>query len=39
MALDTGCVRGWQLTAVRLGRAGDPPEVIQVDCEQAQKPM
>ena len=39
LALDTGCVWGGQLTAVRLGRAGDPPEVVQVDCEQAQQPV
>lgn len=36
LALDTGCVWGGQLTAVRLG--GDTREVIQVECEQAQKP-
>jgi bis(5'-nucleosyl)-tetraphosphatase (symmetrical) len=38
MALDTGCVWGGRLTAVRLGLAGDLPEVVQVDCEQAQQP-
>lgn len=36
LALDTGCVWGGQLTAVRLD--GDSREVIQVECEQAQKP-
>ncbi|MBL0727559.1 symmetrical bis(5'-nucleosyl)-tetraphosphatase [Piscinibacter sp. HJYY11] len=36
LALDTGCIWGGQLTAVRLH--GDTREVIQVQCEQAQKP-
>lgn len=36
LALDTGCVWGGQLTAVRMD--GDQREVIQVDCEQAQRP-
>jgi bis(5'-nucleosyl)-tetraphosphatase (symmetrical) len=36
LSLDTGCVWGGQLTAVRVD--GDSREVIQVDCEQAQKP-
>jgi bis(5'-nucleosyl)-tetraphosphatase (symmetrical) len=36
LALDTGCVWGGRLTAVRLD--GDRREVIQVECEQAQKP-
>ncbi len=36
LALDTGCVWGGQLTAVRVD--GGVREVIQVDCEQAQKP-
>jgi bis(5'-nucleosyl)-tetraphosphatase (symmetrical) len=31
-------VWGGRLTAVRLGLAGDLPEVVQVDCEQAQQP-
>jgi len=35
MALDTGCVWGGLLTAVRLAAT---PEVVQVECEQAQKP-
>jgi len=35
MAIDTGCIWGGKLTAVRLGPR---PEVIQVACEQAQKP-
>jgi bis(5'-nucleosyl)-tetraphosphatase (symmetrical) len=36
LALDTGCVWGGQLTAVRID--GERREVIQIDCEQAQKP-
>ncbi|KNZ31945.1 MAG: biotin transporter BioY [Methylibium sp. NZG] len=36
LALDTGCVWGGRLTAVRLD--GDRREVIQVACEQAQAP-
>ena len=36
LALDTGCVWGGRLTAVRLD--GAHREVIQVECEQAQKP-
>ncbi|HEY0817340.1 MAG TPA: symmetrical bis(5'-nucleosyl)-tetraphosphatase [Rhizobacter sp.] len=36
LALDTGCVWGGQLTAVRLD--GDTREVIQVQCEQSQRP-
>jgi bis(5'-nucleosyl)-tetraphosphatase (symmetrical) len=36
LALDTGCVWGGRLTAVRLN--GDSRDVIQVDCEQAQRP-
>ena len=36
-ALDTGCVWGGCLSAMRLGPDGSG-ELIQVDCEQAQKP-
>ncbi|MET0335895.1 MAG: symmetrical bis(5'-nucleosyl)-tetraphosphatase, partial [Rhizobacter sp.] len=36
LALDTGCVWGGQLTAARVD--GDRREIIQVDCEQAQRP-
>jgi bis(5'-nucleosyl)-tetraphosphatase (symmetrical) len=36
LALDTGCVWGGQLTAVRVD--GGAREVIQVQCEQAQRP-
>jgi bis(5'-nucleosyl)-tetraphosphatase (symmetrical) len=36
LAIDTGCVWGGQLTAVRID--GGRREVIQVPCEQAQKP-
>jgi bis(5'-nucleosyl)-tetraphosphatase (symmetrical) len=36
MALDTGCVWGGQLTAVRVD--GGRRELLQVQCEQAQKP-
>ena len=36
LALDTGCVWGGQLTAVRID--GGRREVIQVECEQAQRP-
>lgn len=36
LALDTGCVWGGQLTAARV--SGAEREVIQVQCEQAQKP-
>ena len=37
LSLDTGCVWGGCLTALRLGAGGDH-EVIQVACEQAQAP-
>ncbi|WP_119155593.1 symmetrical bis(5'-nucleosyl)-tetraphosphatase [Caldimonas tepidiphila] len=36
LALDTGCVWGGCLSAARLGEG--PPEIVQVRCEQAQKP-
>lgn len=36
MSLDTGCVWGGQLTAVRVD--GATRELIQIDCPQAQKP-
>jgi bis(5'-nucleosyl)-tetraphosphatase (symmetrical) len=36
LALDTGCVWGGQLTAAAI--EGDRREVIQIQCEQAQKP-
>ena len=43
LALDTGCIWGGQLTAVRVEAepgpsAGTVREVIQLDCPQAQKP-
>ncbi len=38
VSLDTGCVWGGCLSAVRLGAAGVPHELIQVKCEQAQRP-
>lgn len=37
ISLDTGCVWGGCLSALRL-RAGDDHELIQVECEQAQEP-
>jgi bis(5'-nucleosyl)-tetraphosphatase (symmetrical) len=37
LALDTGCVWGGRLSAARLGPEGRA-EIIQVDCEQAQRP-
>lgn len=37
IALDTGCVWGGCLSALRLDAAGDH-ELVQVDCEQAQPP-
>lgn len=36
LAIDTGCVWGGRLTAVRID--GGRREVVQVDCEQAQRP-
>ena len=37
LALDTGCVWGGRLSAARLVPGGRS-EIIQVDCEQAQRP-
>lgn len=38
ISLDTGCVWGGCLSALRLGRDAGDREVIQVDCEAAQSP-
>jgi bis(5'-nucleosyl)-tetraphosphatase (symmetrical) len=38
IALDTGCVWGGCLSALRLGEDGTPHELIQVKCEQARLP-
>ena len=38
ISLDTGCVWGGCLSAVRLGAAPDQRELIQVHCDQAQVP-
>ena len=38
LALDTGCVWGGHLSALRLGTGSAPHELIQVKCDQAQKP-
>jgi len=38
ISLDTGCVWGGCLSALRLGADGANHELIQVKCEQAQKP-
>ena len=38
ISLDTGCVWGGCLSAVRLGAAAGERELIQVQCEQAQVP-
>jgi bis(5'-nucleosyl)-tetraphosphatase (symmetrical) len=38
IALDTGCVWGGFLSALRLGESNAAHELIQVKCEQAQKP-
>ena len=37
LALDTGCVWGGRLSAARLDADGRT-EIIQIDCEQAQRP-
>ncbi|PIY27659.1 MAG: bis(5'-nucleosyl)-tetraphosphatase (symmetrical) [Comamonadaceae bacterium CG_4_9_14_3_um_filter_60_33] len=37
-ALDSGCVWGGQLSALKLGSGAQAHELIQVQCEQAQKP-
>ncbi|MBX9793376.1 MAG: bis(5'-nucleosyl)-tetraphosphatase (symmetrical), partial [Burkholderiaceae bacterium] len=37
LALDTGCVWGGRLSAARLQPDGST-EIIQIDCEQAQRP-
>lgn len=38
ISLDTGCVWGGCLSALKLGAAGSPHELIQVECEQSQVP-
>ncbi len=38
ISLDTGCVWGGCLSAVRLGASAHERELIQVRCPQAQKP-
>jgi bis(5'-nucleosyl)-tetraphosphatase (symmetrical) len=38
VSLDTGCVWGGCLSALRLSAPGSQPELIQVNCERAQKP-
>jgi bis(5'-nucleosyl)-tetraphosphatase (symmetrical) len=38
IALDTGCVWGGCLSALRVGASGADHQLIQVKCEQAQKP-
>ena len=38
LSLDTGCVWGGCLSALRLAEQGDPQELIQVQCEQAMPP-
>ncbi|MDD2878892.1 MAG: symmetrical bis(5'-nucleosyl)-tetraphosphatase [Rhodoferax sp.] len=38
LALDTGCVWGGCLSALKLSAGSAPHELIQVKCEQAQKP-
>jgi bis(5'-nucleosyl)-tetraphosphatase (symmetrical) len=38
LALDSGCVWGGSLSALRLGAGAAPHELVQVKCPQAQKP-
>jgi bis(5'-nucleosyl)-tetraphosphatase (symmetrical) len=38
MSLDSGCVWGGCLSALRLGATATEHRLIQVDCEQAQAP-
>jgi bis(5'-nucleosyl)-tetraphosphatase (symmetrical) len=38
LALDSGCVWGGFLSALKLGAGSAPHELIQVKCDQAQKP-
>ncbi|MGE5866074.1 MAG: symmetrical bis(5'-nucleosyl)-tetraphosphatase, partial [Rhizobacter sp.] len=38
LALDTGCVWGGQLTAMRVSDHGERQGLVQVACEQAQRP-
>ena len=38
LALDTGCVWGGRLSAARVDDTGRVLELVQVDCEQAQRP-
>lgn len=38
LSLDTGCVWGGCLSALRLAGNGEPQELIQVDCDQAMAP-
>jgi bis(5'-nucleosyl)-tetraphosphatase (symmetrical) len=38
LAMDSGCVWGGCLSALRLGTDGEAHELIQVKCDQAQKP-
>jgi len=38
LALDTGCVWGGQLSAMRVGPTGQREGLVQIDCDQAQSP-
>lgn len=38
LALDTGCVWGGRLSAMRIGPTGHREGLVQVDCDQAQSP-